>query len=158
MDKKINIEGLSGKQISVLYVAAFEAWLAEMADLYFKDRQVFKAFIYAGKLNNVTVAKACGFKNRKNINTNTHLVELMETIEADLLAVGVLVAKPAKADQADKTETLDDKAIKKLKAEVNRLQAENVELQTRLESTKISAGRLSEHAAVLLEIENMGKE
>lgn len=78
--------GLSGKQIAVLNLQRFEAWVEER-----KRVGDWRLYVRGNKLNRSEIAVECGFA-KSVLQQNPSVLSLLGEVERDLVKEGVLLA------------------------------------------------------------------
>jgi hypothetical protein len=138
----------NGQQKALANLEAFQTWQATQTD------DDYKQIIFDGKLNRGEVAKAVGC-GKSALRQNPALKSALEKLELDLRAKGVLPPinslaqdKQTQAKQYDNTinrKALDSKRL-------STLEAENIELKTKVRELECKLERFGELSETLAEV------
>ena len=138
----------NGQQRAQQNLDAFQTWVATQSD------DDFKQIVFRGQLNRIEVAKAVGC-GKSALNQNPILRKELKQLEDNLRDKGVLppltdtakkeTDKPKQYDNTASRKTLDSKRL-------SSLEAENIELKTKVKELEGKLERLGELSDTLSEM------
>jgi len=138
----------NGQQKSQQNLDAFQAWVATQQD------EDFKQIVFRGQLNRIEVAKAVGC-GKSALNQNPSLRKELKQLEGMLRDKGVLppltdtakkeIDKPKQYDNTVNRKTFDAKRL-------STLEAENIELKTKVKELEGKLERFGELSDTLSEM------
>lgn len=138
----------NGQQKAQQNLEAFQAWVATQQD------DDFKQIAFRGQLNRIEVAKAVGC-GKSALNQNPDIRKLLKQLEDNLREKGVLppLSDTAKKE-ADKPKQYDNTASRKAldSKRLSSLEAENIELKTKVKELKGKLERFGELSETLSEM------
>lgn len=156
------MQNMSGTQRKKKLVALFRLWRKRMS----RDKEQYRKIINykTSMLERGLVERDSDVDRQHFTKRNPVIQKLLIDIEDDLRSLGILPEMKSKSSSESEEskevkfsfENSDD--MKKMKSELNKLRQENLELKAlMLKSEQEQAGRLSEQAEVMQEIQEMVK-
>jgi|TARA_R110002033_G_scaffold135854_1_gene175580 hypothetical protein len=138
----------NGQQKARQNLDAFQSWVATQQD------DDFKQIVFRGQLNRIEVAKAVGF-GKSALNQNPDIRKHLKKLEDNLRDKGVLppLTDTAKKE-ADKSKQYDNTVNRKAldSRRLSSLEAENVELKTKIKELEEKLKRFGELSETLSEM------
>jgi hypothetical protein len=138
----------NGQQKAQQNLDAFQSWVATQQD------DDFKQIVFRGQLNRIEVAKAVGF-GKSALNQNPDIRKHLKKLEDNLRDKGVLppLTDTAKKE-ADKSKQYDNTVNRKAldSRRLSSLEAENVELKTKIKELEEKLKRFGELSETLSEM------
>ena len=138
----------SGQQKAQQNLDAFQSWVATQQD------DDFKQIVFRGQLNRIEVAKAVGF-GKSALNQNPDIRKHLKKLEDNLRDKGVLppLTDTAKKE-ADKSKQYDNTVNRKAldSKRLSALEAENIELKTKVKELECKLERFGELSETLSEM------
>ncbi|EGQ8550240.1 hypothetical protein MW344_004650 [Vibrio parahaemolyticus] len=138
----------SGQQKAQQNLEAFEVWKATQTD------DDFKQIVFRGQLNRIEVAKGIGC-GKSALNQNPALKNALKALEGELRDRGVLPPfTEAAKKNGGKPQAYDNTANRKLldSKRVSSLEAENIELKTKVKELEKRLERFGELSETLSEM------
>jgi hypothetical protein len=138
----------NGQQKAQQNLDAFQSWVATQQD------DDFKQIVFRGQLNRIEVAKAVGF-GKSALNQNPDIRKHLKKLEDNLRDKGVLppLTDTAKKE-ADKSKQYDNTVNRKAldSKRLSALEAENIELKTKVKELECKLERFGELSETLSEM------
>ena len=138
----------SGQQIGRQNFDAFRSWVATQSD------DDFKQIVVKGKLNRVEVAKAVGC-GKSALTQNPSIIKALSELEDKLRDKGVLPPQTETAKkESDKPKQYDNTVNRKVldSRRLSSLEAENIELKTKVKELEGRLERFGELSETLSEV------
>lgn len=138
----------NGQQKAQRNLDDFQAWVATQQD------DDFKQMVFRGQLNRIEVAKAVGC-GKSALNQNPDLRKSLKQLEDNLRDKGVLPPLTDNAKkEADKPKQYDNTASRKTldSKRLSSLEAENIELKTKVKELESELERFGELSETLSEM------